>query len=613
MKVLIIQQKMIGDVLTSTLLFEVLRERFPSAQLDYLVNGSTTPVLENNPLIDNIIAFTPEMETSKNGLKQLREIVKNNQYDVVIDAYAKISSAWITKSSNAKYRIGYKKWYTSVAYTHTFKRRDISLTVAGLAVENRLLLIQPLVDIETTKLQPKIYLTPLEKKNAYKRLIDAGIDFDRKLYMISVLGSNEFKTYPLPFLATLLDYIVSTTNAQLLFNYIPSQQEDVNTLYSLCKPETQKAIYLSLYGKSLREFIALTSHCDALIGNEGGAVNMAKAIGIRTFAIFSTWIKKGAWSVYEDGTKHRSVHLYDYIDYNPLFSNKKSAKRLAATQYKKFTPDLIIPRLHEFITGKSFIEKEKQYSATVITYNEEKNIARCIESLLPVTNDIIILDSLSNDKTKEICQQYPVRFVEQAFLGHIQQKNMATDLAKNDRIISLDADEALSKEMQAAVLRLQNNWTADGYYVQRFNNYCGQWIQWSGWNPDRKLRVFDRRKARWGGINPHDTIQLEKGSKSKLIKGSILHWVHRNQEEHKAKVHKFSSIAAKEYHRLGRTSTWLDITLKPIWTFFKGYILRLGILDGYNGLIICTFSAKTTYLKYLKLKRLIDKQKQPAT
>lgn len=611
MKVLIIQQKMIGDVLTTTLLFEILRERFPSAQLDYLVNSSTIPVLENNPVIDTIIAFTPEMEKVKGGIKALREVVRNNKYDVVIDAYAKISSAWITKTSKAKYRIGYKKWYTSVAYTHIFMRRDTSLTVAGLAVENRLQLIKPLVDIEQTKVQPKIYLTDQEKEFAKKRLLKEDIDFSKKLYMISVLGSNEFKTYPLPYLAQLLDYIVATTNAQLLFNYIPSQQEEVNKLFDLCKKETQNAIFLSLYGKSLREFIALTYHCDALIGNEGGAVNMAKAIGIRTFAIFSTWIKKGAWSIYEDGTKHRSVHLYDYIDYHPVFSNKKAAKRLANSQYKKFVPALIIPRLHEFITGTAALEKEKQYSATVITFNEEKNIARCIESLLPVCNDIVILDSLSTDKTKEICQRYPVRFLEQPFLGHIQQKNAAIALAKNDRIISLDADEALSKEMQAAVLRLQNNWKADGYYVQRYNNYCGQWIHWSGWNPDRKLRVFDRKKARWGGINPHDTIQLEKGSKSKIIKGAILHWVHSNREEHKQKVHKFSTIAAYEYFQLGRTSNWLDISIKPIWTFFKGYFLRLGILDGYNGFIICTFSAKTTYLKYLKLKRLIDQQKQP--
>uniref|UniRef100_UPI0030DC01EB glycosyltransferase family 9 protein n=1 Tax=uncultured Marixanthomonas sp. TaxID=757245 RepID=UPI0030DC01EB len=141
MKVLVIQQKMIGDVLTSTVLFEVLRNHFPEAELHYLVNSHTIPVIENNPVIDKVIPFTNEVESSKSEFKALRESVKKEGYDVVIDAYAKISSAWIAKSSGAKYRISYKKWYTQFAYTHTFSRHTMSLTQAGLAIENRLMLL----------------------------------------------------------------------------------------------------------------------------------------------------------------------------------------------------------------------------------------------------------------------------------------------------------------------------------------------------------------------------------------------------------------------------------------------------------------------------------------
>ena len=605
MKVLIIQQKMIGDVLTSTILFEVIKERFPTSELHFLVNTSTVPVVLHNPLIDRVIEFTREMDGDKKAFKQLRNNIKAEKYDVVIDAYSKISSAWITKTSGAKYRISYKKWYTAVAYTHTVKRQSLSLSAAGLAIENRYKLLQPLLDIKQTRRQPKIYLTKKEKDDA-KALLEAnGVNLAKKLYMISVLGSDGFKTYPLSYMANLLDYLVANTQASLLFNYIPSQEADAKKLHDLCNPQTQKAIRLDIFGNSLRSFMALTSQCDALIGNEGGAVNMAKAIDIPTFSIFCPWIKKGAWNIYEDGQKHVSVHLYDYVDYNPHFSNKKSAKNKASVQYQKFEPSLIIPKLHEFVTGETISPQENEYSATVITFNEEHNIARCIESLLPVCKDIVILDSYSTDNTKAICEQYPVRFEQQAFEGHIQQKNAAIALAKNDRIISLDADEALSKELQASILRLKTNWECSGYLAQRFNNYCGQWIQFSGWNPDRKLRVFDRRKAQWGGINPHDTIQLGKTSKKKIIEGAILHWVHTSYEQHSLKVHKFSTIAAREYYDLGRTSTILDVMLKPSWTFFKGYILRLGILDGFNGFVICTFSSYTTFLKYLKLRQLI--------
>ena len=606
MKVLIIQQKMIGDVLTSTVLFEVLKERFPTSELHFLVNTSTVPVVTNNPLIDKIIAFTPEMDRDKKVFKQLRSNIKAEKYDIVIDAYSKISSAWIAKTSGAQYRISYKKWYTAVAYSHTVQRQSLSLSAAGLAIENRYKLLEPLLDIKHPKRQPKIYLTQNEKEEAKTLLKANGVDLSKKLYMISVLGSDSFKTYPLSYMASLLDYLVANTGAAtLLFNYIPAQEADAKALYDLCNPETQKAIRLDIFGKSLRSFIALTSQCDALIGNEGGATNMAKAIDIPTFSIFCPWIKKGSWNIYEDGLKHVSVHLYDYIDYNPHFSNKKAAKSKASNQYQKFLPALIFPKLHEFVTGERISPPEEEFSATVITFNEEHNIARCIESLLPVTKDIVILDSFSTDRTREICEQYPVRFEQQAFEGHIQQKNAAIQLAKNDRIISLDADEALSKELQSSILRLKTNWDCSGYLAQRYNNYCGQWIQFSGWNPDRKLRIFDRRLASWGGINPHDTIQLGKKCKKKIIDGAILHWVHTSYEQHSLKVHKFSTIAAKEYYDLGRTSTILDVMLKPSWTFFKGYILRLGILDGFNGFVICTFSAYTTFLKYLKLRQLI--------
>ncbi len=605
MKVLVIQQKMIGDVLTSTVLFEVLRNHFPKAELHYLVNTNTIPVLENNPVIDKIIPFTNEVESSKSKFKDLREQVKNEGYDVVIDTYAKISSAWITKSSGAKYRISYKKWYTQFAYTHTFSRHTMSLNKAGLAIENRLMLLSPIIKEVEQNCKPKIYLTEGEINTAKEVLEKYKIDTSKKLFMVSALGSNEFKTYPLPFMAKLLDYIVKQTDGQLLFNYIPSQRPEIEKLYNLCSPNTQQHIYLELYGKSLREFMALTYHCDALIGNEGGAINMAKALNVKTFSIFCPWIKKEAWNIFEDRNNHASVHLYDYISYKPHFSNKKGARSKGKLNYDLFKPELIIPKLHEFLTGENIYTETKRFSATVITLNEEMKIARCIESLLPVADDIVILDSFSTDATEAICKQYPVRFIQQKFEGHIQQKNSAIDAAKYDKIISLDADEALSKELQSAILRLKDNWKKDGYFAKRFNNYCGQWIYHSDWYPDRKLRVFDRNKARWGGINPHDTIQMQPGSKTGKLNGSILHWVHTSYEEHSLKVHKFSSIAAREYYKLGRKSGIFDILIKPTWTFFKAYVLRLGFLDGFNGLIICTFSAYTTFLKYLKLKQLI--------
>lgn len=250
-----------------------------------------------------------------------------------------------------------------------------------------------------------------------------------------------------------------------------------------------------------------------------------------------------------------------------------------------------------------------QISATIITYNEERNIARCIESLLPIADEIVIVDSYSTDNTESICNKYPVRFIKNKFEGHIQQKNYAIELSSNDIVINLDADEAVDNELQESILALKKEFKKDGYYVQRYNNYCGQWINHSDWNPDKKLRVFDKNKAHWGGINPHDQIIMTPGSNIGFLPGKILHWVHRTHEEHRAKTEKFSSIAAKEYYKLGRYSNILDIIFRPAWIFTRSYIIRMGFLDGRNGFILCTFSAKTTYLKYRKLRKLIKQNK----
>jgi heptosyltransferase-2 len=166
--------------------------------------------------------------------------------------------------------------------------------------------------------------------------------------MIGLLGSSDLKTYPLPYMAKLLDFIVAETNAQLLFNYIPKQQPEVDKLYELCSEITKKHIFKELYGKDLREFLALTAHCDALVGNEGGAVNMAKALDIPTFSVFAPWILKEAWNSYEAEGKNASVHLKDF--YPNLYSkHPKKHKKQASKMYLQFTPNYIIPELKEFL------------------------------------------------------------------------------------------------------------------------------------------------------------------------------------------------------------------------------------------------------------------------
>lgn len=243
-------------------------------------------------------------------------------------------------------------------------------------------------------------------------------------------------------------------------------------------------------------------------------------------------------------------------------------------------------------------------SAVIITYNEEEHLEKCLGSLVDVADEIVVVDSFSTDHTKVICEKFNTRFIQHAFEGYIEQKNYALSLATYDYILSLDGDEALSHTLKNSILEVKKNWSFDGYYFNRLNNYCGQWIKHSDWYPDRKLRLFKKNSGEWKGINPHDRYTLKKGLKKGFLKGDLLHWIYRDYEEHNQKNEKFSSIAAKAYFELGIKSSIWKIIYRPSWAFFKAYFLRLGFLDGLNGFIICVQTYHVTFLKYIKLYRL---------
>ncbi len=249
-------------------------------------------------------------------------------------------------------------------------------------------------------------------------------------------------------------------------------------------------------------------------------------------------------------------------------------------------------------------------SVVIITFNEERNIERCIKSVLNVADEIFVLDSFSTDKTEEICKKYKVRFQQHAFDGHIEQKNRAAALASFDYVLSLDADEALSPELEASVLEVKKNWEADGYYFNRLTNYCGKWIKHSAWYPDRKLRLWNRKKGKWGGNNPHDKYIMKPGSVEKYIDGDLFHYSFYTIEQHMEQIDKFSTIKANTAFQNGDKSGYFKIFFNPIAKFIKHYFIAKGFLDGFFGLVISVNSAHSTFLKYVKLKILHEQSKK---
>ncbi len=243
-------------------------------------------------------------------------------------------------------------------------------------------------------------------------------------------------------------------------------------------------------------------------------------------------------------------------------------------------------------------------SVAIITYNEEKNIKRCLDSVKEIADEIVVLDSLSTDKTKNICETFGVRFFEQEFLGHIAQKNKAVELCTHDYILSLDADEALSPELLNSIKKVKENFQADGYYFNRLTRYVDTWVNFGAWYPDKKLRLFRRDKARWGGVNPHDIIVMKNGANTQYLSGDLLHYSYNSVSDHIIQTNKFTTIAAKTMHKSGKRSHWTKIYIRPFFNFFKDYFLKKGFMGGRYGLIIAIINAGYVFLKYLKLQEL---------
>lgn len=248
-------------------------------------------------------------------------------------------------------------------------------------------------------------------------------------------------------------------------------------------------------------------------------------------------------------------------------------------------------------------------SAVIITFNEERNIARCLRSLQGIADDIVVVDSFSKDRTEEICKEMSVRFVQHAFEGHIEQKNWAITQAKYPHVLSLDADEALDETLKKSIQEIKTNWTCEGYEMNRLTNYCGKFIHHSGWYPDRKLRLWDSRKGQWNGTNPHDKFELNnKSSPIGRLKGNILHYSFYTIDEHYKQVRYFTDIMSKALFQQGKRTTAVRVYLSPVIKFIHSYFFQFGFLDGKEGFSVCRISAYSSYLKYAKLLALQQKK-----
>lgn len=241
-------------------------------------------------------------------------------------------------------------------------------------------------------------------------------------------------------------------------------------------------------------------------------------------------------------------------------------------------------------------------TATIITLNEERNVARSIESLR-CCDEILILDSGSVDRTVELAEKLGVRVIEAGWRGFAGQKNWAAEQARHDWILSLDADEALSESLEAEVFTLKKNGPRyDGYTMPRLARYLGRWILHSGWYPDRKVRLYDRRKARWVGDFVHESVHVN--GRVGHLESNILHFTCESLSEHVKTMDRYTTLAAQELAARKVKVPLGRLIADPLWTFWKTYLLQRGFQDGFEGLIISYMAAFYTFLKYAKARNM---------
>ncbi|NJD68845.1 MAG: glycosyltransferase family 2 protein [candidate division NC10 bacterium] len=245
-----------------------------------------------------------------------------------------------------------------------------------------------------------------------------------------------------------------------------------------------------------------------------------------------------------------------------------------------------------------------ELTATIITHNEEHTIRACLESVA-WAKEIVVVDSGSSDRTLEICRGYTDKVVINPWVGFIEQKNFAVSLATYDWILNIDADERVPEELRRAIERELCAPRYDGYRMARRNYFLGRWMRHGGWYPDRVLRLFDRRKGRFGGINPHACLVMPNGAVGSLD-GDLIHLTYRDVSQYIRKQDAYTGTSVEERARTRRSGPVgrAELMLRPLVKFVQVYLLKRGFLDGMQGLIAALGAAYFNFVKYTKMRAL---------
>jgi len=238
-------------------------------------------------------------------------------------------------------------------------------------------------------------------------------------------------------------------------------------------------------------------------------------------------------------------------------------------------------------------------SVCLVSFNEEANIARTLDSIKDIASEIVLVDSHSTDKTRDIAASYDAKIFEQEWNGYVAQKNIALAKCTQEYILSLDCDEVVSNELRNSIVKAIGDAEAEGFYINRKMIYLGKLLKYT-WQPEWKLRFVKRAaKPEWQGYEVHETLKIQ--GKTKKLRGDLYHYSYKDLEDQLKRTLMYSKLSAASYHKMGRRFRVYNLTFNPLIAFIKLYVLQKGFLDGVRGLSVAAFQAFYTFMKYMLL------------
>lgn len=593
-------------MLASSVIANNLKAAHPDWEIHFFCYEPAEDVLKGNPAIDKIISFNDTELKKFKELNRYASLIKEENYDILIDAYAKLQSFYITWFSGAQKRISYDKPLFKHLYTDVITQADTTRKGYCKALEDRLKLLQPL-DVKSSQLEFKfrVFLSPEEKEEGKKILTDGGADTQKPVFMLGILGSSPAKSWTIAKMAEMISFIQENYDVNILFNYIPKQQETVDQILDLL-PDS-KNIFPSVIGKDVREFLKIMSACAAYIGNEGGGINMSKALGKPTFSIYSPHKFPEIWGCMENQPEHKSVHLREVRPDLYISPNLEKYEEKAEEYYQMIPVEYVIEKLKLFIHANfpqlpALPNKQAVstgISALVITKNEEENISAYLNEVSRFADEVILVDSYSTDGTVELAQRNPkVKVYQREFDNFSSQRNYALSKASNNWVTFFDADERIPQALIAEILHtVKNAGDKTSFFIYRKFFVQNSRLRYSGWQNDKAIRLFKKSCCAYKEeYLVHEILEC-KGKTGKLT-NKLDHYSYRTFADYRDKLYFYSKLRAQELYRKKVKPNFFHYYIKPGFRFFHHYLFRFGFMDGYAGFRMADLLARYVHKRY---------------